>query len=724
MKPRILALYLPQYHPIPENDKWWGPGFTEWTNVAKAKPLFRGHVQPKIPADLGFYDLRLPETREQQAQLAREAGIEGFCYYHYWFGNGKQLLERPFNEVLASGKPDFPFCLCWANHTWSNKTWQRTSLLQDDSNFVEQTYPGHADDVQHFLSVLPAFQDPRYVKVDGKPVFFLYEPRNHPHVKEWIATWRQLAAENGLPGLYLVGMSQSTLSYKVNDDGTRTSTIPNLESSAEVFQWVLDQGFDAVNSYGKRRAEMKSDGKYLNLLKTALRRVGLPVGRTFNYPKVMRHFFVPEDKWENVIPTILPNWDRTPRRATWDGIYVNATPENFQKHLEQACDMIKEKSSEHQLLVMKSWNEWGEGNYVEPDQQFGHGYLDAIAKTLRKVAALCVASVLLAFALPLSAQDKARIIELGDFEMTKPHYTIIDKKKCFSGDAHNYESLAYYAWPDPNDANAKYIIKDGQPSPEYNNYDGVKFSRLKERLERLTNAFLQTGDEKYAACAVEQINVWFKNPSTRMNPNFNYGQFVPGMRNGLGNTGTISEAYNLTYMLDYVDQLRGKGVLPKATYKAVKRWCKDFAKWLRTSELGIEMSNKPDNHAVMYDVVNYRIAVFLSDKREQKRIENSFADLRIKDHIADDGSMTVELKRTRAYFYSIYNLEHMLDFCEMTRKQGRSYYEKQQAALDAALAYLEQFMGQHEKFKYSELNWNGLEERVKVCRQRIENLKK
>ena len=158
MKTRIIALYLPQFHPIPENDKWWGPGFTEWTNVAKAKPLFKGHVQPKIPADLGFYDLRLPEVGQQQADLAHEAGIEGFCYYHYWFG-GKQLLERPFNEVLASGKPDFPFCLCWANHSWSNKTWNRKSNMQSNSMLIEQTYPGYDDDYNHFMNVLPLFAE-------------------------------------------------------------------------------------------------------------------------------------------------------------------------------------------------------------------------------------------------------------------------------------------------------------------------------------------------------------------------------------------------------------------------------------------------------------------------------------------------------------------------------------------------------------------------------------
>ena len=148
MEARIIANYLPQFHPIPENDKFWGKGFTEWTNVAKAKPFFKGHYQPRIPADLGFYDLRLPEIREQQAQLAREAGVEGFCYWHYWFGNGKQLLERPFQEVVASGKPDFPFCLCWANHDWSNRSWKKDSKL--DAMIAKQEYLGEKDHTEHF----------------------------------------------------------------------------------------------------------------------------------------------------------------------------------------------------------------------------------------------------------------------------------------------------------------------------------------------------------------------------------------------------------------------------------------------------------------------------------------------------------------------------------------------------------------------------------------------
>lgn len=384
MKTRIIALYLPQFHPIPENNHWWGPGFTEWTNVASAKPLFRGHTQPRIPADLGFYDLRLPEVREQQAAMAREAGVEGFCYYHYWFG-GKELLERPFNEVVESGKPYFPFCLCWANHTWSNKTWERKSAMQHNSVLMEQTYPGEKDDVAHFYSLLPAFKDKRYMTVDGKLIFAIYDPYGFKSVSQFMETWRKLAVENGLPGFHFIGMTPSTLTFRITKDGGRQRAMPNLESSAEIYHGILDMGFDAVNSLGKRRGEMLYEGKWKNLFKTALRYVGIPTGNIrYDYAKTVRNFFVKEDKWENVYPTIMPQWDRSPRVSAYDGVYVNATPDKFEQHIHQAINLLKEKEPEHQILFLKSWNEWGEGNYVEPDLKYGHGFLDAIRKCVQE----------------------------------------------------------------------------------------------------------------------------------------------------------------------------------------------------------------------------------------------------------------------------------------------------------------------------------------------------
>jgi len=197
-KARVIAYYLPQYHPIPENDAWWGRGFTEWTNVAKARPLFRGHYQPHIPADLGFYDLRVPEVREAQAEMARAYGIEGFCYWHYWFA-GKRLIERPFAEVLESGKPDFPFCLAWANQTWTG-IWHGAS----DRVLIEQTYPGPDDHAAHFRALLPAFRDDRYLKVDGKPMFAILQPADL--TAQVLPQWRDLATAAGLKGFHFVGI--------------------------------------------------------------------------------------------------------------------------------------------------------------------------------------------------------------------------------------------------------------------------------------------------------------------------------------------------------------------------------------------------------------------------------------------------------------------------------------------------------------------------------------
>lgn len=381
MKARVIALYLPQFHPLAENDKVWGPGFTEWTNVAKAKPLFRGHYQPRIPADLGFYDLRLPETRERQAEMAREAGIEGFCYWHYWMGNGKRLLNRPFDEVLASGKPDFPFCLAWANHDWTTKTWKNNG---GTTMISKQLYPGDEDYINHFNTVLPAFKDHRYITIDGKPLFCIFDPYGFADIERFMKLWQKMAKENGLKGVYFVAMCNSTTTMVRNADGTIRRVLPNLESSAEVYKSFLDMGFDAVNSLGKSRAEMLYSGKYKRLIRFVLQqRFSFMPTLKYDFSKITKYFFSPEDSWENVYPTILSQWDRSPRTGKSEGVYVNSTPENFQKHIEKALDVIKDKSPEHKILFLRSWNEWGEGNYVEPDLKYGHGFLDAIKNTIK-----------------------------------------------------------------------------------------------------------------------------------------------------------------------------------------------------------------------------------------------------------------------------------------------------------------------------------------------------
>lgn len=379
-KARVIAFYLPQFHPIPENDQWWGKGFTEWTNVAKAKPLFRGHYQPRIPADLGFYDLRLPEVREQQAELAREAGIEGFCYWHYWFGNGKMLLEKPFQEVLHSGKPDFPFCLGWANHSWKTGTWTRNG---SDQMIAEQQYLGESDYTMHFNHVLPAFKDPRYITVDGKPLFVIFDPYGLP--MDFILTWRKLATENGLPGIHFVGYTFNSLGRPLyNAQGEQvTRGYFNTDEVQKYYNYLTQElHFDAVIPIGTYRAEILTKNRYWFALQRKLSTAwNINFKALYQYDKVMRHYYAPEDSAENVYPSLLPQWDRSPRSGM-NGIYINSTPEKFEKTLKEALKLIENKQTEHKILFLKSWNEWAEGNYVEPDLKYGHGYLDVLRRQL------------------------------------------------------------------------------------------------------------------------------------------------------------------------------------------------------------------------------------------------------------------------------------------------------------------------------------------------------
>ncbi|MBI3220925.1 MAG: glycoside hydrolase family 99-like domain-containing protein [Bacteroidetes bacterium] len=355
---RILATYLPQFHPIPENDAWWGKGFTEWTNVGKAKPLFKGHYQPRVPADLGYYDLRLPEVRQQQADLAREHGIEGFCYWHYWFGNGKRLLERPFNEVLASGRPDFPFCLSWANHSWQDKQFSKEGT---ERMLIEQLYPGVEDYLTHFYALLPAFQDKRYIRVDDKPIFQIYLPLKFPDVTTFIQCWQTEAKKNGLTGIHFVG---HTL---IEED----------------HQAILDKGFDAINI-----VRLYHFHKYKYSLPERafmkMKRVWLKFGGIFDYEKLSPYFSSEKDKQENWYPTIIPNWDHSPRSGRRGNIFVNSNPQAFKKHVKQVLQTVKEKEPEHRIIFLKSWNEWAEGNYMEPDLKFGKGYLQALKEAVEE----------------------------------------------------------------------------------------------------------------------------------------------------------------------------------------------------------------------------------------------------------------------------------------------------------------------------------------------------
>jgi hypothetical protein len=365
LKARLIAFYLPQFYPIPENDRWWGNGFTEWTNVVKARPLFRGHYQPNIPADLGFYDLRVPETRAAQAEMARAYGLEGFCYWHYWFA-GKRLLERPFNEVLKSSEPDFPFCLGWANQTWTG-IWHGTP----DRILMEQTYPGLKDDETHFYTVLEAFGDDRYITIDGKPVFIIYYPPGLPEPKRFTDYWRELAIKSGLKGLYFVGIARP--SWVPEEHGFDASILNN----PAIAFFKNRPPRDYVNRICKRLT-----GKNLKQLTKELRQKVLPRPAIYLYEEVIKHMLPPLAKDFEQYPCVIPNWDNTPRSGYNGVVFHRARPELFRIHLKGAIEQVIHRPLDKRVVFVKSWNEWAEGNYLEPDQRFGRAYLEVVKDEL------------------------------------------------------------------------------------------------------------------------------------------------------------------------------------------------------------------------------------------------------------------------------------------------------------------------------------------------------
>lgn len=337
----IIASYLPQFTPNEKNNEWHGPGFTEWVNTAKARPLFPGHQQPNIPGELGFYDLRLKQTQIDQAELARKYGITSFCYWHYWFGNGEQILNEQIEDVLSSGEPKFPFCFGWANESWYGiYHGVKSKLLQD------QRYPNEDDIINHFNHCLNYFKDKRYTRIDGKPLFMIYKPTNHPEIESFIDIWQKLARENGLNGIYFVGQTQFPKEIDI----------------------LIKKGFNAVNTVRLRSVSETPLGLSIKVLSKALR-----IPMIFPYSYAMKFLVGPEEEREEVIPTIIPNWDHSPRTGNRAMIYHGSNPKLFSKHVSRVLSIVKPKRNK--IIFIKSWNEWGEGNYMEPDRKWQRAYL-------------------------------------------------------------------------------------------------------------------------------------------------------------------------------------------------------------------------------------------------------------------------------------------------------------------------------------------------------------
>ncbi|HEX8327797.1 MAG TPA: glycoside hydrolase family 99-like domain-containing protein [Hymenobacter sp.] len=355
-KLRPLAIYLPQYHPVPENDEWWGMGFTEWANVAKATPRFLGHRQPHLPADLGFYDLRVAETRKQQADMARKYGIHGFCYYHYWF-NGRRILERPFNEVLASGEPDFPFCLCWANENWTRR-WDG----QDQEVLLKQEY-SLEDDLAHIRSLAPAFADPRYIRVNNKPLFAVYRSEAFPNIRQTLETWREEALKMGIGELYLVRMESF-----MRDTNPHEMGFDAAFDFQPAFNAPLVRQLGSLSSRALNKLKLKDSSYYQNVV--------------YQYEELARYMLERQEVPYKRFPGVSPGWDNSARRKKNAHILAGSTPELYENWLRGTIEKFVPYSQDENFVIINAWNEWAEGNHLEPDSTWGRGYLEATASAL------------------------------------------------------------------------------------------------------------------------------------------------------------------------------------------------------------------------------------------------------------------------------------------------------------------------------------------------------
>ncbi len=340
--PKALAFYLPQFHPIPENDEWWGKGFSEWTNVTKARPLYPGHYQPHVPGELGYYDLRIPEVREAQAELAASHGISGFVYYHYWF-HGKRLLERPFDEVLASGSPDFPFALCWANEEWTRNWDAQTGRVLMPQEFSDK------DDLAHIRWLATAFADDRYIMIDGRPLMLIYRPKLLPDPKRTTDIWRSEAQKLGFPDLYLCWVE----SWGPPPGGPEAF---GLDASVGFMPTAADEIFTPLD--GVRGHRMLD---YESAYQAELRR--------------------PAPAWKR-FPSVMVGWDNTARRRHGATIFTGGTPEAYERWLRRTAASVSKVRDEENYLFIVAWNEWAEGNHLEPDQRYGRAFLQATKAVL------------------------------------------------------------------------------------------------------------------------------------------------------------------------------------------------------------------------------------------------------------------------------------------------------------------------------------------------------
>ncbi|AUW96612.1 glycosyltransferase WbsX family protein [Streptococcus pluranimalium] len=374
---KTIAFYLPQFHAIPENDEWWGKGFTEWTNMKAAKPLFEGHQQPRIPLDNNYYDLLDEKTMEWQVKLAQEYGLYGFCFYHYWF-DGHMLLEKPMEMMLKNENINFPYSICWANEPWTN-AWKSD---EDAKTLIAQRYGDEKEWKAHFDYLLQFFNDKNYITFDGKPLLVLYRPEIVDCLNDMLDYWQGLAIEAGFPGLCFAYQQVSYYLLENKDESRFTYRIEYQPGYAR---------YDAQKNAGGMTSKLLS-------VKTAIRSTASKIDKTFgtniaanltksgtsfeDYDELCQAIINRHGEDEKSVAGMFVDWDNTPRRGGRGRVCLGSTPEKFQHYMAEQVKNVKETYSNDMIFIF-AWNEWAEGGYLEPDEENRYAYLEGLRESLK-----------------------------------------------------------------------------------------------------------------------------------------------------------------------------------------------------------------------------------------------------------------------------------------------------------------------------------------------------
>ena len=369
---KIIAFYLPQYHAIPENDEWWGKGFTEWTNVKKAKPVLKNQVQPKVPLNKNYYNLLNDDVKKWQADIARQSGVYGFCYYHYWF-NGKMLLEKPAEQMLQNKEIDISFCFSWANEPWS-RSWKGDS----QNVIMPQNYGNKEDWKKHFEYLVQFFNDERYIKENGKPMFIIYKPDIIPNCYEMMEYWNELAIQEGFPGIYFGFQFPSAFRNRQNEKAFDFAI-----EFEPLYTRTASQHFLNISTIsGKFKLLKKNPALFMKICKDKIKEKYLKKPTVYDYERECEKMINREPYFKNAVPGMYTGWDKTPRNGSKAMIYINSNPDNFGKYLKKQVERAK-CVYHSEYLFLTAWNEWGEGAYLEPDEQFQYEYLNSVKRVMK-----------------------------------------------------------------------------------------------------------------------------------------------------------------------------------------------------------------------------------------------------------------------------------------------------------------------------------------------------